>query len=110
MSKPVCVLLFEVEERLLPEIPPALFPAGSRRMPPRPEDQALVLRFCFHHGEIVELRSETVAVEPARLMKNRHCNSIHLAQVAGGLPIVGIGTFGTPFPPDLIDMAKDLQV
>src|SRR5262245_14612770 len=110
MSEPVCVLLFEVEERRLAKIPPSLFPGGGRRVPPRPDDQALVLRSCFHHGEVVELRSQTSAFEPARLMKNRHCNSIHLAQIAGGLPIVGIGTFGTPSPPEVIDMTKDIYV
>src|SRR5262245_56010303 len=111
MSEPVCVLLFEVEERRLAEIPPALFPSGGRRMPPRPEDQALVFRSCFYHGEVVELRpQQTAAIEPTRLMKNRHYNSIHFTQIAGGLPIVRIGTFGTPSPPEFIDMAKDLQV
>src|SRR5262245_12375251 len=111
MIEPVCVLLFEVEERRLAKIPPSLFPRCGVRVPPRPDDQTLVLRSCFRHGEVVELRpQQTAAIEPARLMKNRHCNSIHLTKIAGGLPIVGIGTFGTPSPPDLIDMAKDLQV
>src|SRR5215510_4814124 len=43
-------------------------------------------------------------------MKHWRRDPIHFAQVAGGLPIIRIGTFRTLSPPSLIDTAKDLLV